>query len=102
MAFVTNLLGGRVGNMFRLPRHKIICKDHHDPWMSFTANSRRLHYFMSWRRPSHKSAKPGHHVEKHSPATPRPSTTASPASKDSTDMELATFMAQDPFLNYDV
>lgn len=26
MAFVTNLLGGRVGNILRLPRHKIICK----------------------------------------------------------------------------
>ena len=73
-------------------------QDHHDPWMSFTANSRRLHYFMSWIHPSHKSAKPGHHVEKHSPATPRPSTTASPASKDRTDMDtVATFAAQDLF-----
>ena len=26
MACVTNLLGGRVGNILRLPRHKIICK----------------------------------------------------------------------------
>ena len=97
MACVTNLLGGRVGNILRLPRHKIICKIIMIPGCNLqqtagNCTTSRLGYI--------------HHVGTMWASTALQLQTicsANPASKDSTDMDtVATFAAPDPFLYYDL